>query len=140
LRSKEPILSLRDIADVIDSIQEFTQGMDVEAFRADSKTVAAVERKLLVISEAAVRLGDQADSLCPGLRGAISAASATGCDTSTTMWISKRSGTRFARSDLSHARTTRRMSGYGIGSSSGNRRFPFSPLYFASASPPRRRL
>jgi uncharacterized protein with HEPN domain len=30
------------------------------------KTVAAVERKLLLISEAAVRLGDDADRLCPG--------------------------------------------------------------------------
>jgi uncharacterized protein with HEPN domain len=29
--------------------------------------VAAVERKLLLISEAAVRLGEQADILCPGL-------------------------------------------------------------------------
>jgi uncharacterized protein with HEPN domain len=41
--------------------------MDFEAFRADSKTIAAVERKLLVISEAAVRLGDQAEALCPSL-------------------------------------------------------------------------
>jgi uncharacterized protein with HEPN domain len=67
LRSREPTLSLRDIAGAIDSIQEFTQGMDFEAFRADSKTIAAVERKLLVISEAAVRLGDQAEALCPSL-------------------------------------------------------------------------
>ena len=42
-------------------------GMDLETFRADAKTVAAVERKLLVISEAAIRLGDQAEILCPGL-------------------------------------------------------------------------
>jgi uncharacterized protein with HEPN domain len=41
--------------------------MDLEAFRADSKTVAAVERKLLVISEAAIRLGEHAQTLCPGL-------------------------------------------------------------------------
>jgi uncharacterized protein with HEPN domain len=39
--------------------------MDFEAFRSDAKTVAAVERKLLVISEAAVRLGEQAPALCP---------------------------------------------------------------------------
>ena len=67
MRSKEPTLSLHDIADAIDSIQEFTREMDFEAFRADSKSIAAVERKLLVISEAAVRLGDQAEALCPGL-------------------------------------------------------------------------
>ena len=35
--------------------------------RQDPKTIAAVERKLQVISEAAVRLGDQAEALCPGL-------------------------------------------------------------------------
>ena len=40
--------------------------MDAPAFRADPKTVAAVERKLLVISEAAIRLGDQAETMCPG--------------------------------------------------------------------------
>jgi len=30
--------------------------------------VAATERKLLSISEAAVRLGDEAENLCPGIR------------------------------------------------------------------------
>jgi uncharacterized protein with HEPN domain len=47
------------------SIEEFTSGMDAEGFRSDAKTVAAVERKLLVISEAAIRLGDQGPALCP---------------------------------------------------------------------------
>ena len=41
--------------------------MDFNAFRNDPKTIAAVERKLQVISEAAVRLGSEADKLCPGL-------------------------------------------------------------------------
>jgi len=41
--------------------------MDLEAFREDLKTIAAVERKLQIISEAAIRLGDQAVVLCPGL-------------------------------------------------------------------------
>ncbi|PYR96039.1 MAG: hypothetical protein DMG15_06620 [Acidobacteria bacterium] len=41
--------------------------MDFAAFRSEPKTIAAVERKLQVISEAAVRLGTQADVLCPGL-------------------------------------------------------------------------
>ena len=48
-------------------IERFTLGMDFEAFREDPKTVAAVERKLQLISEAATRLGDQAEALCPGL-------------------------------------------------------------------------
>jgi uncharacterized protein with HEPN domain len=39
--------------------------MDFAGFRSDTKTVAAVERKLLVISEAAIRLGDQGPALCP---------------------------------------------------------------------------
>ena len=41
--------------------------MDLDSFRQDPKTIAAVERKLQVISEAAVRLGERAEALCPGL-------------------------------------------------------------------------
>jgi len=41
--------------------------MEFDGFREDPKTIAAVERKLQVISEAAVRLGEQAEALCPGL-------------------------------------------------------------------------
>ena len=41
--------------------------MGFEIFRQDARTVAAVERKLAVISEAVVRLGDQGPELCPGL-------------------------------------------------------------------------
>ncbi|HVW86299.1 MAG TPA: HepT-like ribonuclease domain-containing protein [Bryobacteraceae bacterium] len=58
---------MRDIADAIDMIQQFTLGMDLDVFSKDPKTVAAVERKLSVISEAAVRLGDSAFVVCPGL-------------------------------------------------------------------------
>ena len=64
---REPSLPLRDIADAIASIKQFTNGIDQATFRADLKTVAAIERKLQVISEAAIRLGDQAETLCPGL-------------------------------------------------------------------------
>jgi len=46
-------------------IEDFISGMDFDAFREDPKTIAAVERKLLVISEAAVRLGEHAAALCP---------------------------------------------------------------------------
>jgi uncharacterized protein with HEPN domain len=46
-------------------IERFTGGSDFESFRRDPKTVAAVERKLLVISEAAIRLGSEAIVLCP---------------------------------------------------------------------------
>ncbi|MBZ5625719.1 MAG: DUF86 domain-containing protein [Acidobacteriia bacterium] len=64
---REPTLSLRDILDGIDMIVQFVRGMDLDAFRQDPKTVAAVERKLLLISEAAIRLGKDAERLCPGL-------------------------------------------------------------------------
>jgi len=57
-----PASALRDIAEAIDHIERFTEGMDFEQFRVDPKTIAAVERKLLVISEAAVRLRDDAAS------------------------------------------------------------------------------
>jgi len=60
-------LPLADILDAILAIEQFTQDMELDLFRQDSKTIAAVERKLQVISEAAVRLGEQAEALCPGL-------------------------------------------------------------------------
>lgn len=47
-------------------IDQFTSGMDFEAFRSDPMAVAAVERKLQIISEAAIRLADNAERLCPG--------------------------------------------------------------------------
>ena len=40
--------------------------MDSDGFREDSRTIAAVERKLLIISEAAIRLGQEAELRCPG--------------------------------------------------------------------------
>lgn len=64
---REPWLPLQNILDAITEIGVFTSGLDLSAFKADPKTVAAVERKLLLISEAATRLGEQADVLCPGL-------------------------------------------------------------------------
>jgi uncharacterized protein with HEPN domain len=63
----EPTLALADIRDAVAAIEQFTQGMEFDGFREDSKTIAAVERKLQVISEAAVRLGERAEALCPGL-------------------------------------------------------------------------
>ena len=47
-------------------IEVFTSGMDLERFREDPKAVAAVERKLQIISEAAIRLGSDAETRCPG--------------------------------------------------------------------------
>ena len=61
----EPALPLQDILDAILMIREFTGTMSFEEFRDDPKTIAAVERKLLVISEAAIRLGENAPALIP---------------------------------------------------------------------------
>ena len=43
-------------------IEPFTTGMRLDDFRDDPKTVAAVERELQIVSEAAIRLGSGAES------------------------------------------------------------------------------
>ena len=58
-------LRLSDIVDAIESISRFLIGMDQESYSRDERTQAAVERKLLIISEAAIRLKGSAESLCP---------------------------------------------------------------------------
>jgi len=55
LRFRDPELSLRDILEGIDMIVEFVREMGLEGFRQDPKTIAAVERKLLLISEAPIQ-------------------------------------------------------------------------------------
>ena len=59
-------MHLRDILEGIDHIEAFLVGMDFEKYETDEKTKSAVERKLQIITEAAKRLGDNAESLCPG--------------------------------------------------------------------------
>ncbi len=59
MSSSDPRQHYQDILDAIESIESFTEGMDFASFRTDPKTVAAVERKLLQIAEAAVRLRAQ---------------------------------------------------------------------------------
>jgi uncharacterized protein with HEPN domain len=54
-----------DIIDAIAMIERFTSRMDFEAFRSNSMAVAAVERKLQIISEAATRLGNEAEQRVP---------------------------------------------------------------------------
>jgi len=55
-----------DILTSIDRIERFVAGMDFVAFSQDEKTISAVERELQKISEAAIRLGEDALRLCPG--------------------------------------------------------------------------
>ncbi|HEY3627126.1 MAG TPA: HepT-like ribonuclease domain-containing protein [Terracidiphilus sp.] len=58
-------LRFTDILDAIRSIEQFVTGMDGEAYARDERTQAAVERKLLIISEAAMRMKDAGETLCP---------------------------------------------------------------------------
>ncbi len=57
---------LRDIRDCIDNIDAFIGDMELDAYRADLKTKSAVERQLQIVTEAAIRLGADAEPLCPG--------------------------------------------------------------------------
>jgi uncharacterized protein with HEPN domain len=59
--------NLRDIVQAIDHIDTFLGAMTFESYQSDVKTKAAVERKMQIITEAAVRLGDEAALLCPDL-------------------------------------------------------------------------
>jgi uncharacterized protein with HEPN domain len=58
---------LQDILEAIEAVERFAAGMDFASFASDEKTTAAVERKLLLLSEAARRLGEDAETLCPGV-------------------------------------------------------------------------
>lgn len=64
--SSRPAVRLLDILDNIRLVQSYTQGMDRVAFEVDRRTRDAVERCLERISEAASKLGPQAEQLAPG--------------------------------------------------------------------------
>ena len=57
---------LGDILEGLDHIESFLGDMSFDVYRSDAKTKSAVERQLQIITEAAKRLGDAAESLCPG--------------------------------------------------------------------------
>jgi uncharacterized protein with HEPN domain len=64
----------QDILDCLTLIRQFTEGMDFEAYQEDDKTKSAVERQLLILSEAAKMLVSLAEERCPdhdwkGFRG-----------------------------------------------------------------------
>jgi uncharacterized protein with HEPN domain len=61
----EPGRLFRDIVEAIEMIEQFTSGMEFEDFRTNPMVVAAVERKIQIISEAAIRLGQEAERRCP---------------------------------------------------------------------------
>jgi len=57
---------LHDILESIDHIDEFLAGMDYESYKRDRKTRSAAGRELQIITEAAIRLGSDAETFCPG--------------------------------------------------------------------------
>tara|TARA_R110002020_G_scaffold20374_5_gene69507 strand:+ start:6306 stop:6662 length:357 start_codon:yes stop_codon:yes gene_type:complete len=63
--SSRPLLRFRDIVDNIEAIELYADGRDVARFQADWKTRDACERCLMRISEAAAKLGAEAESLRP---------------------------------------------------------------------------
>ncbi len=48
---RDPVQPLRDIIESARMMEDYTRGMSFEQFREDPKTVAAVERKFLVVGE-----------------------------------------------------------------------------------------
>lgn len=50
---------VRDILDAIAEIQEFTRGMEFEAFKKDDKSIRAVEMNFIIICEAANQIPEE---------------------------------------------------------------------------------
>ncbi len=63
--SSDPVQRFADIIENIARIERFTQGMDMQAFAGNEQTIHAVKYALLIVSEAAVKLGDTAVEFCP---------------------------------------------------------------------------
>jgi uncharacterized protein with HEPN domain len=57
--------ALEDIVENIARIERFAAGHDINTFRNDEGALFSTQYALLVITEPARRLGDQADILCP---------------------------------------------------------------------------
>jgi uncharacterized protein with HEPN domain len=66
LHFRDAYTHLSDIAESVNNIDGFLGDMDFEMYQNDRKTKSAVERELQIITEAAVRLGDDGDKLAPG--------------------------------------------------------------------------
>ena len=58
---------VRDIIDAIAEIQFFTKGMNLDSFRADTKTVKAVELNFIIIGEASGAIPDEIRAANPAV-------------------------------------------------------------------------
>ena len=59
-------MHLADIEQAADFIRQFTLGYTLETLIADQRTRSAVERQFQILTEAAHRLGEEAEQICPG--------------------------------------------------------------------------
>ena len=66
MSSNGPQNHFSDILEAIQVIQEYVAERDFHQYQADLRTKWAIERKMGILSEAAIRLGEQAEHLCPG--------------------------------------------------------------------------
>ena len=57
---------LRDILEAINHIELFLDGVTFESYKTDLKTKSAVERQMQMMTEAAIRLGKDAETIAPG--------------------------------------------------------------------------
>ena len=64
--SKDPVQPLEDILDNINRIERFLTGKGPVDIAEDERTLFASQYALLIIREAAKRLCDDAEWLCPG--------------------------------------------------------------------------
>lgn len=55
-----------DILESISKIEQYSAGLEFDNYLNDEKTRLAIERLMQIITEAAYRLGDEAEKLCPG--------------------------------------------------------------------------
>jgi uncharacterized protein with HEPN domain len=65
--SSDPTRRFLDIVENVERIERYVQGLDLPGLLASEMALDAVERCFSRISEAAVKLGDDADALCPGI-------------------------------------------------------------------------
>ncbi len=83
---------LRDILEAIDLIELFLDGLTFESYQTDLKTKSAVERQMQIMTEAAIRLGRDAEQIAPGPDGKVFEGWGTYCDTLITGLMTKLSG------------------------------------------------
>ncbi len=63
--SRNWIERLKDILEAVDEIQSFMQGIDLDAFRGDPRTIRAVELDFIIIGEAANQITEEIQERYP---------------------------------------------------------------------------